>query len=160
MPDVSIMLDLCKELGINVNELLSGERLDMDHYKDMAEENLLRLQKAEEVNNKKLLLLEAVIGYSSTFSFLILVFAAGYAVTSRTWQVIMIITAFVLVMVGAVCCLRLEHDVGYYECPNCGSKYVPAMKSVVLAPHLGRSRMMRCPYCGKRGYHKKVLVKG
>ena len=31
-PDSSIMLELCKILGINVNELLSGEELKMKDY--------------------------------------------------------------------------------------------------------------------------------
>ncbi len=69
MPDASIMLNLCKQLGISVNELLSRERLDMDDYRKMAEENLLQLKKQEELNNKKLLSLETVIGYFSTISF-------------------------------------------------------------------------------------------
>ena len=34
-----------------------------------------------------------------------------------------------------------------------------AMKAVFLAPHWGRNRYMKCPHCGKRGYHKKVLTK-
>ncbi len=38
MPDVSIMLELCSELDINVNELLSGERIPMENYRDKAEE--------------------------------------------------------------------------------------------------------------------------
>lgn len=159
MPDVSIMQDLCTELGINVNELLSGERLDMDKYKDMAEENLLQLQKEEELNNKKLLSLEVVIGYTSSISFMVLIFAASFAVTSSVWRVVMILTAAVIFTVGMVYCVRLEHDAGYYECPNCGMKYIPSMKAVVFAPHVWRSRKMRCPYCGKRGWHKKVLIK-
>ena len=159
MPDASLMLDLCQELGITVNELLSGERLDMEHYKDMAEENLLQLQKAEELNNKKLLSLEVVIGYTSTISFMVLIFAASFAVTAPLWRVIMILAAAAIFAVGMAYCLRLEHDAGYYECPNCGMKYVPSMKAVVMAPHMGRSRRMRCPHCGKRGYHKKVLTK-
>ncbi len=32
MPDSSIMLDLCEILGITVNELLSGEEIDMESY--------------------------------------------------------------------------------------------------------------------------------
>ena len=32
LPDTSIMSDLCEVLGININELLSGERLDADTY--------------------------------------------------------------------------------------------------------------------------------
>ena len=31
-PDVSIMMELCDILGINVNELLSGERIIMENY--------------------------------------------------------------------------------------------------------------------------------
>ena len=31
MPDSSIMLELCDILGINVNELLSGERISMEN---------------------------------------------------------------------------------------------------------------------------------
>jgi len=159
MPDASIMLELCGILQITVNELLSGERLDMEDYKKMAEENLLQLQKQEELNNKKLLSLEVVIGYTSTISFMVLIFAASFAVTSPVWRVVMILTAAVIFAVGMLYCLRLEHDAGYYECPNCGKKYVPSMKAVVMAPHVGRNRRLRCPYCGKRGFHKKVLTK-
>lgn len=46
-PDVSIMLELCKILGITVNELLSGERITMEDYQEKAEENLMELQKQE-----------------------------------------------------------------------------------------------------------------
>ena len=159
MPDASIMLELCGILQITVNELLSGERLDMEDYKKMAEENLLQLQKQEELNNKKLLSLEVVIGYTSTISFMVLIFAASFAVTSPVWRVVMILTAAVIFAVGMLYCLRLEHDAGYYECPNCGKKYVQSMKAVVMAPHVGRNRRLRCPYCGKRGFHKKVLTK-
>jgi hypothetical protein len=38
------MLDLCKILGISVNELLSGERIAMENYQKKAEENLVELQ--------------------------------------------------------------------------------------------------------------------
>ena len=31
MPDTSIMLELCDILGISVNELLSGEKIDMEN---------------------------------------------------------------------------------------------------------------------------------
>ena len=159
MPDASIMLELCELLHITVNELLSGERLDMEGYKKMAEKNLLQLKKQEELINKKLLSLDVVIGYTSTISFMVLIFAASFAVTSPVWRAVMILTAAVIFTVGMLYCLRLEHDAGYYECPNCGKKYVPSMKAVVLAPHVGRSRRLRCPYCGKRGFHKKVLTK-
>lgn len=33
MPDASIMVMLCELLNINVNELLAGERINMENYK-------------------------------------------------------------------------------------------------------------------------------
>ena len=55
MPDSSIMLELCKELKISVNELLSGEMIDMKEYDKKSEELLLELAKQDELKNKKLM---------------------------------------------------------------------------------------------------------
>lgn len=65
----------------------------------------------------------------------------------------------VIVIIGVVIGLRIEHDAGYYECPECKKRYVPTMKAVVMAPHYGITRKVRCPYCNVKGYHKKVLTK-
>ncbi len=46
LPEVSLMIPLCEELGITVNELLSGERIAEADYKDRAEDNILALMKA------------------------------------------------------------------------------------------------------------------
>lgn len=48
MPDTSIMPDLCLALGINVNELLSGERLSQEAYSGKAENNMVELMKDSE----------------------------------------------------------------------------------------------------------------
>ena len=159
LPDPSIMLELCELLHINVNELLTGERLDMEDYKEMAEKNLMELARQEEVNNKKLLALEYVIGWTCSVAFLVLIFAASFAVTTPVCRIVMILTGSVIFVIGMYYSIKLEHDAGYYECPNCGKRYVPTMRAVVLAPHIMWDRKMKCPYCGKRAYHKKVLTK-
>ena len=53
MPDSSIMLELCEILGITVNELLSGEKIEMESYEKKADENLIALQKKDENNMTK-----------------------------------------------------------------------------------------------------------
>lgn len=53
MPDSSIMLGLCEILGITVNELLSGEKIDMESYEKKADENLITLKKKDENNMTK-----------------------------------------------------------------------------------------------------------
>ena len=60
MPDSSIMLDLCNELKISVNELLSGEMIEMKNYDKRAEENLLKLNKSNE-NQRKMLLRSGIV---------------------------------------------------------------------------------------------------
>lgn len=159
LPDPSIMLELCEFLGINVNELLTGKRLDMKNYKEMAEKNLMELTRQEELNNKKLLALENVIGYTCSISFLILIFAASFAVTTSMWRIGMIVSGSIIFLIGMYHSVKLEHDAGYYECPNCRKRYVPTMRAVIMAPHKERNRKMKYPYCSQRGYHKKVLTK-
>ena len=53
MPDSSIMLELCEILGITVNELLSGVEINMEDYEKKADENLIALQKKDENNMTK-----------------------------------------------------------------------------------------------------------
>ena len=48
---------------------------------------------------------------------------------------------------------------GYYECPDCGHRYVPGFAAFINAPHMGRTRKMKCPQCGRRNWQKKVLTK-
>lgn len=48
LPDTSVMLDLCKELNISVNELLSGELIESENYTEKAENNLLDLNRKNE----------------------------------------------------------------------------------------------------------------
>ena len=55
MPDASIMLELCDLLKISVNELLTGEHIAMDNYKEKAEENLIELQDKKDKAQKSLL---------------------------------------------------------------------------------------------------------
>lgn len=60
MPEVSLMLPLCEALHITVNELLSGETLDIS-YQTKAEENLLGLIKdkeMEKISGKKIMVLQ------------------------------------------------------------------------------------------------------
>lgn len=53
MPDSSIMLELCNILDITVNELLSGERIEMNDYEEKVNENLIEFKKKDENNMNK-----------------------------------------------------------------------------------------------------------
>lgn len=53
MPDYAVMESLCEILKINVNELLSGERLPSQEYSKKAEENMISLIQEHSENSKR-----------------------------------------------------------------------------------------------------------
>lgn len=72
LPEVQFMIPLCDLLGINVNELLSGEKLSADEYQKKAEENMVTLVKENEyVETYKPLVgwLVTFVGFSLFFGF-------------------------------------------------------------------------------------------
>ncbi len=159
IPDAGIMLELTEILGVSVNELLTGEKIEKEDYKEMAENNLLELKKREEVSNKALLDMEVVIGVVGTVSFLGFILLAGLADMSNLLRGISIGVGCCIFAVTMYYALKIEREAGYYECADCHHRYVPDMRVVVMAPHMGRTRKMRCPKCGNRNWHKKVLSK-
>lgn len=64
MPDYAVMEELCDILQINVNELLSGERLPLKDYNKKAEENMMSLiqESSETTKREKRELRLAVLG--------------------------------------------------------------------------------------------------
>ena len=80
IPDAAIMLDLCKILGISVNELLSGERIAMENYQKRAEENLVELQQKANNAPKSLNFLVKLV-----IPILGVLFIVKYGIGSRTW---------------------------------------------------------------------------
>lgn len=157
MPDSSIMLDLCNELKISVNELLSGEMIKMNNYNEKAEQNLLDMKKQKEEADSKMLKLELIIGYTSSITFLILIFVASF-IEMATWiRIILIIFGIITFIIGLYNSLKIEQTAGYYECAKCHHKYIPTYKSVFFAMHSGRTRYMKCPKCNEKSWNKKVL---
>lgn len=53
LPEMSSIPILCEALGINMNELLSGERLAEEAYPQKAEENMMTLMKETEEHKKQ-----------------------------------------------------------------------------------------------------------
>lgn len=70
MPDSSIMLELCNELDISVNELLSGEVIKMETYNQKAEENLLKMKKQIEKMRKKFSIISYIFGIITILMFI------------------------------------------------------------------------------------------
>ena len=159
MPDSGIMLELCELLKITVNDLLSGETVSMNNQNKVSENILIEIVGQKEAADKRLMLMEIVISLISiAFFFSMITIASLIQMQERAKGLIIGIGIAQLILVGLVA-TRIEQVVGYYECAKCGNKYVPKYSSVNFAMHIGRTRYMKCPCCGKKSWQKKVLSK-
>ena len=159
LPDVGIMPELCKILDITINDLFSGETVDMKDNEKKLEENLLEMARIKEQQDKELLSLEIFIGIIISVFSLICVFTASFIIMPNWLRILLMIIGFITFVIGIAFAIRIEQIAGYYECGNCHHKYVPNYKSVLLAIHSGRTRYMKCPKCAKKSWHKKIISK-
>ena len=162
LPDASVMPELCRLLGMTVNDLLCGEVVSMENYNAKTEQNLIEMIKQKELADRRLLTMEIVsMLVSLVFCFALL--AAGILFMEMEMPLFTFIVPVVVGIVQFIVCglfaLRVEQVAGYYECGHCGHRYVPNYTSVAMAMHAGRTRYMKCPACGKRSWQRKVIGK-
>ena len=159
LPDSSVMLELCDILKITVNDLLSGEVVTMDNYNKEMENKLIEMIKEKEQRDKHLLTVEYVVGILSCIVLFVPIFIAALLPMEDWQRIALLFSGFIPAIVGFGFALRIEQIAGYYECKHCKHRYVPTYKDVNLAMHMGRTRYMKCPNCGKKSWQKKKISK-
>ena len=157
LPDSSIMLELCRILKITVNDLLSGEVISMDNYNKELENRLLEMVKQKEESDKRLLTLEWVVIILSMIVLLIPIIISVYVPMEEWKRVLCVFAGLIPAVIGFVFSMKIEQVAGYYECKHCSHRYVPTFKDINLSMHMGRTRYMKCPECGKKSWQKKVI---
>lgn len=157
MPDVGTIPELCELLNITINDLFSGEVVNMKNNEKKLEENLMEMARQKEEADKRLLNLEWIIGILSCIVLFGTLLVASYVEMATYLRIIIIVVGVIVFFVAMFYALKIEQVAGYYECKNCGHKYVPEYWTVFFAPHMGRSRYMKCPKCNTKCYHKKVI---
>lgn len=157
-PEVSLLLPLCNELEITVNELLSGERVSEEEYLKKAEENMVNLVKEAQESKKKIIM-------SAMVSVLVIVAAVPLFVVAgmfemQVWaRVLLMGIGFAITVMGIAIACVLDREAGAFECPECKERFVPDMKSYVMGPHTITKRKLTCPKCGCPKYCKHVLTR-
>ena len=159
MPDTSIMLELCEILGISVNELLSGEKINMENNNQKNEQLLLEMAKELEKKSKTIwnamwaIMTVSIIGLIGGLAII------AFFMSEGPWMLVAILALCVVFLIPCFYALKLEVSVGTYKCQNCGYEIVPTYKEAMMAMHRGTTRHLQCPKCNKRTWCKKVLKK-
>lgn len=159
MPDSSIMLELCRILKINVNDLLCGERVIMEKYNSEAESTLVEMVKQKEDSDRRLLQAEILIGIFGVLPIVASVIVVLTLSLEEWVGLTVILCSLIPLLVALPFLIRIEQVAGYYECSACGHRYVPPYKSIFMARHIGRKRKLKCPNCQKKCWHSKVIKK-
>ena len=161
LPDASVMPELCDILKITVSELFAGERIDMENLRESNEKLLLELKEGEERSNRKLLHIRISLIVISLVVYMAILIIASFLfkMELRNFAIPLFITAFVLLISLVTIAILIERDAGYFECPECGERYVPTMRAFIVSPHMGTTHHLKCPKCGKKAWHKKVMTK-
>lgn len=118
------------------------------------------LEKLLEERNKLLLSTENYVGWTATISFLGSILGVAACELNPILSTIIIAGGSTIFATGIGIALKIEQKSGYYKCSKCGHEDIPKEYSkVFFAPHLGRTRYMKCDECGEKSWHKKVLTK-
>lgn len=159
MPDTSVMLELCEQLGVSVNELLYGEKISMENNEQKNEQLLLEMTKELESKNKIIWRNMWAIMIVSMIALLSGLFATALFIPEGVWQLVAILGICIAFLIPCFYALKLEISVGAYKCKNCGHEIVPTYRQALNAMHRGTTRYLKCPKCGKRTWCKKVITK-
>lgn len=159
LPDASLMLSLCEILGITVNDLLNGEKINMENNEKRQEELLLELAKELETRNKTIRQSMWAIMIVSILALLGGVAIAALLIPEGVWQLVTVLGITVVFLIPCFFALKLEVSVGSYKCKNCGHNIVPTYSQALNAMHMGTTRYLKCPACGQRTWCKKVWKK-
>ena len=156
MTDSDIMLDLCDILGINVNELLCGEIIDMGQKDEQLNELILQMAKNEERYHKRLLHSACVIVATSLAALICLMALISLLIPECGFQDFLVIVSVILFIIPCIIALKFKVETGYYECKNCQHMFVPTYKEIALLMQTPTRRLLKCPECGKWTWCKKL----
>ena len=159
-PEVSLLLPLCDELGITVNDLLSGEIVPREDYQKKAENNMVEMIREREANKKQFTLTLLLGGVSlAAFLTLLIVVCVYTDVIPLTVKLILLAIACVIFTVGVTAVMEGQRKIGYYQCEKCGETFVPGFRTHLLGFNMVSRRFMKCPCCQKRAWCRKVMEK-
>lgn len=159
-PEASLLLPLCNELEITVNELLTGERISQQNYKKKAEENMVNMIREKEENKQKILL-TTMIGVISTITFvtLLLVVCFYTDVITLPIKIVLMMIALSVFCVGLYVAMWGDRKIGYFKCRNCNELFTPTFMQYTMGMHIAGTRYLKCPHCKTRTWCRKVMTK-
>lgn len=156
LPEVSLMLPLCKMLDISVNELLLGEKIAEQDYVQKSEEVIMDLMREREENKKKVIL-SVVTCVNTLLAALTIILVAGLLEMEEWLRMTLVAIGLVVLLGGLLVVAMLEWNAGTFECRHCKTRFVPTAGAYIAGMHTLTRRHLKCPECGKKSWCRRRL---
>ena len=157
MPDSSIMLEVCNILEISVNELLSGEKINVEEQAKKAEDLLFEFAQNEKRLSRRLYIRSRVLYFIMVFN---LFMTCAIFVVDKFWgidftsYIIFIALSFVVYCITGAMVLPTIYETIRFRCRHCQHEFgVPKFGKEWLSIYV------TCPECGKKQKAKKIPIK-
>lgn len=159
LPDVSIMKNLCNELGISLSELFIGDYIKEESNDLLIEKLIIDGLNKERIQNKKKLIGEILIGCAFIGSIITLILLVGLVSIATYLKIILVVLSLFFIIVGLFGLVILDVNIGYFECAECHERFIPSIKDYVFGMHTLKKRKLKCPKCGKKTWCLKRMTR-
>ena len=159
LPDVSIMKNLCNELGISLSELFIGDYIKEESNDLLIEKLIIDELKKEKIQNMKKLIGEILIGCAFIGSVITLILFVEIVSIATYLKIILIVLSLIFIFIGLFGLVLLDVNIGYFECAECHERFIPSIKDYVFGMHTLKKRKLKCPICGKKTWCLKRMTR-
>ena len=141
MPDISLLKPLSEELGITLNDLLSGEKVEKEKYQEKLEENIIN---TIDYSNKKVIKKNNSIGLLLViFGILCTITAMSIFPSDSSWGGIYSVFGVIISLIG-IC--KLTNKIKYWKrLLICSTYLILFMISLVIIDYVGVITIHQAP---------------
>lgn len=131
-----------------LSKTIATQKIDSNNLVDIAqimkkETRLTNLRKRMWLFSVGILLIEA-IGIFSAYQF--------KQIDSLIAMIISIVIMLVLVFGLTAFLTKYYYNQVKYVCPNCGTKFIPSLRTFIFSAHTPKFRKLECPHCHHKAY--------
>lgn len=138
--------------------IIIEEMIDMGHNNKKTKQLLSEMVELNEINNKELIFNLDIISITVVLFYVEILLIASFTLEGFVLGSIIALTTM-LFFLAMFFVFKIENSVGYYECKECHNRFVPDYFEYMMAPHIMKTRHLKCSKCNKKTWAKKVVTK-
>ncbi len=151
--DIFIAFELCNILGITINELLCGKKIESYPLVTHTAENKVDIfYVKQDYTIKK---------WAAICIIILNIFLLGIAtvmipyINVPIWiKITIVVVTLLLLFISIIPVCALTNSMGRFQCKHCGYKFTPKLAAFICGIHTWKKRYLKCPLCQKKSFCK------